>query len=61
MGAYQNASNMTCWAHRELAAVDEETGNNMEAVWEAEDDKDECIVNLEGPEPTTGWEARQGC
>ena len=41
---------MTCWAHKELAAVDEETRNNMEAAWEAEDDKDECIVNLEGPE-----------
>ena len=25
VGAYQNAGNMTCWAHRELAAVDEET------------------------------------
>ena len=50
VGAYQNAGNMTCWAHRELAAVDEETRNNMEAAWEAEDDKDECIVNLEGPE-----------
>ena len=50
VGAYQNAGNMTCCAHRELAAVDEETRNNMEVVWEAEDDKDECIVNLEGPE-----------
>ena len=29
VGAYQNAGNMTCWAHRELAAVDEETRNNM--------------------------------
>ena len=50
MGAYQNAGNMTCWAHRELAAVDEETKKNMETAWEAENDKDECIVNLEGPE-----------
>ena len=42
--------------------MDEETRKNMEAAWEAEDDKDECIVNLEGPlSATTGWEARQGC
>ena len=40
---------MTCWAHKESSAVDEETRNNMEVAWEAED-KDECIVNLEGPE-----------
>jgi hypothetical protein len=55
----QNAGNMTCWAHKESAAVDEETKKNMETAWEAENDKDECIVILEGPERTTGWEAKQ--
>ena len=50
VGAYQNTGNMTCWAHKESAAVDEEMKKNMEAAWEAENDKDECIVNLEGPE-----------
>ena len=49
VGAYQNAGNMTCWTHKESAAqltplVDEEKRKNMETAWEAEHDKDECIV-----------------
>ena len=40
-------------------AVDEETKKKIDEAWETECNKDECIVNLEGPERTTGWEAKQ--
>jgi hypothetical protein len=50
VGAYQNAGNMACWVHKETAAVDEETKKNMAVAWDTENDKDACIVNLEGPE-----------
>ena len=59
--ASQNAGNMTCWAHKESAAVDQEMKKNMETAWEAENDKDECIVNLEGQERDYWLEAKQGC
>ena len=55
VGAYQNA------VHKEALAVDEEMKKNMETAWEAENDKDECIVNLEGQERDYWLEAKQGC
>ena len=46
--------------HKDTLAVDEETKKNVKEAWETENDKNECIVDLEGPERDYGLGSKTG-
>ena len=45
-----NSVNMTCWVHKESSLKDAEVVTPVAAAWEDVREKDECEVQLQGPE-----------
>ena len=45
-----NSVNMTCWVHKESSLKDAEVVTPVAAAWEEVREKDECEVQLQGPE-----------